>query len=218
MTGNEVRLIGITEILRKSRGDKLASKDFFGRYWDAVIPTGQVAMFQTGFKIVIGTEYFQYKGLNPQNLAHRDLVREEVFQGVKRVIDAPRIKFRPLLSIDNVIFWDESPNGWRSLEAHPAGLYSIKVDGPVQGFLSSRDHDKPLWQDNYPDPDQILSELLQGHLDKCKKTEDTTTRVQHDYVVAARKGKRKPTQDRVVAKDGFSANLVCSIHERLHLH
>ncbi|ENH70711.1 hypothetical protein FOC1_g10005009 [Fusarium oxysporum f. sp. cubense race 1] len=195
------------EILRKSQGDKLASKDFFGRYWDAVIPAGQGAMFQTGFKIVVGAEYFQYKGLNPQNLVDRNLVREEVFQGVKRVIDAPRIKFRPPLSIDNVVFLDEAPNGWRSLETHPGGLYSIRVNGPVQGFLCHPDHDKPLWQNNYPEPGQILSELLQGHLDKCKKTSTTTTQVQHDCVVGARKGKRKPTQDRVVAKDGFSANL-----------
>ncbi|KAF5692039.1 hypothetical protein FCIRC_225 [Fusarium circinatum] len=194
------------EILRKSQGDKLASKDFFGRYWDAAIPLNQGAIFQDGFAIVIGEEYFQHRGLNHRDTGECHLAKTEVFNAAQRVIDAPRIKFRPPLSPRNVVLWDEAPTTWRVLEAHPAGLYSIRVDPLVENFLCHRDHPKPLWQTGYTAPGLIRSEMLQEDLDKCKKTSATTTQVQHDYVVGARKGKRKPTQDRVVAKDGFSAN------------
>jgi hypothetical protein len=207
--------------LRKSQGDKLASKDFFGRYWDAVIPNNQRAMFQTGFKIVVGAKYIEAHGfhaLSPMTPNDRLDIRQEVFEGVNRANEAPRLKFKPPLTVNNVIFWDQVPNGWRHLEAHPGGLYNIIVDGPVQGFLTSTDHDKPLWQANYPEPNQLLAEQLQGDLDKCGITDTTTTHVEHDYVVAARKGKRKPTQDRVVATNGYSANLVCNIPGRLHFH
>ncbi|CVK98182.1 uncharacterized protein FMAN_12251 [Fusarium mangiferae] len=185
------------ELLRKSQGDKLASKDFFGRYWDAVIPTPDKALFETGFLI------------------------KEVFAAVKRVLDAPRLKFRPTLTINNIVFFDQKiipkaegwdKDGWRSLEPHPGGLYTIYVSRPVREFLCRDNHDKPLWQDRYPAPPERRAHDLNELLTNCKTTKTTTTFtfVEHDYVVAARKGKRTPTQDKCVAAKGFSANAALS--------
>ncbi|KAH7473649.1 hypothetical protein FOMA001_g12660 [Fusarium oxysporum f. sp. matthiolae] len=197
------------ELLRKSQGDKLAAKDFFGRYWDAVIPQGFQNMFEDGFKIVVGEKYLQGRGIFGFNL---DNMREEVFQGVKRVVEAPRLKFKPTLSVNNVVFQNEAPQGpgWVNLEAHPGGLYVIMVDYRVQLFLCSGLHDKPLWQDPYPEPDMLRAEQLQALLNRCGQTEQTVTHVENVYVDAARNGKRQPTQDRCVADNGFSSNVAMS--------
>ncbi|RKK74302.1 hypothetical protein BFJ69_g8582 [Fusarium oxysporum] len=217
------------EILRRSQGDKLASKDFFGRYWDAVIPNDQLAMFQTGMVILVSEKYFHDCGygniFNPITDQVRNDIRQQVWEGTKRVLEAPRLKFKPSLSIHNVIFGHElvdlpdgwhglqadasdkfMNNGWRYLEAHPGGLYSILVNCPVKEFLCSDAHYKPLWQEGYPEPDRGRAETLQIQLNRCGKTTATTTEVEHDNVVAARTGKRDPTQDRCVATNGYSSN------------
>lgn len=212
-------LIDLAELLRKSQGDKLASKDFFGRYWDAVIPIADKALFETGFLIVIDARYLQYRGAGDPD---REKIKEEVFAAVKRVLDAPRLKFRPTLTLNNVVFFDQEitpkaegwdKDGWRSLEPHPGGLYTIYVSRPVREFLCRDNHDKPLWQDRYPAPPEKLAHDLNELLTNCKttNTQSTFTLVKHDYVVAARKGKRTPTQDKCVAPKGFSANAVCCI-------
>ncbi|KAF4957944.1 hypothetical protein FGADI_2773 [Fusarium gaditjirri] len=207
------------EILRKSQGDKLASKDFFGRYWDVVIPDGNMPMFTAGIRIVVSEKYFDDRGFdflfNRITPKAREDVRKEVWEAIKRVIEAPRLKFKPTLSIQNVIFQNEvaglpdgwnglqtnliNNKGWRTLEPHPGDLYSILVNYPVQNFLCSSAHDKPLWQKGYAPPEKKCAEALHKLLDKCGKQKDTRTYVETKYVVAAGKAKRNPTQDRYEA-------------------
>lgn len=212
-------LIDLAELLRKSQGDKLASKDFFGRYWDAVIPTADKALFETGFLIIIDAKYVNYRSANGLG---RDGMKNEVFAAVERVLGASRLKFRPTLALKNIRFFDEAEvvqlkpwaegweeDGWRSLEPHPGGLYTIYVSRPVREFLCRDTHDKPLWQERYPAPPKELSRDLNKLLTKCGTTGQTVTWVEHDNVVAARKSKRSPTQDKCVAAKGYSANAVC---------
>ncbi|KAG5788907.1 hypothetical protein H9Q69_012031 [Fusarium xylarioides] len=208
------------ELLRNSQGDKLASKDFFGRYWDAVIPPADNAMFATGFLIVIDGRYVGYRSMDGLG---RDEMKNEVCEAVGRVLGAARLKFKPPLTRDNVRFFDEAEitqlgpwtedwykDGWRSIEPHPGGLYSIYVSRPVREFLCRDTHDKQLWQERYPAPQKQITQDLDELLTNCEKTETTRTEVVHDNVVAARKGKRKPTQDKCVAKKGYSANAALS--------
>ncbi|KAL5605755.1 hypothetical protein FOVSG1_005902 [Fusarium oxysporum f. sp. vasinfectum] len=221
------------EILRKSQGDKLASKDFFGRYWDVVIPDGSMPMFTAGIRILVSEKYFYDRGYNtlskPITQQARNDIRKQVWEAIKRVVEAPRLKFKPTLFVQNVIFYHEvaglpdgwqglqadeadkfNNKGWRCLEPHPGGLYSILVNCPVKNFLCSSAHDKPLWQKGYAPPEKECAEELHKLLDKCGKQKDTTTYVETKYVVAAGKAKRNPTQDRCVAKDGYSANVAMS--------
>ncbi|KAF5566289.1 hypothetical protein FNAPI_1206 [Fusarium napiforme] len=214
------------EILRKSQGDKLAAKDFFGRYWDAVIPLEYTNIFADGFKIIVGAEYTQSKGyLTTGSLVdpERHDMRKEVFDGVQRVIDTPRLKFKPQLSIANVFFSDEinvngndsAPDwfsdGWRLLELHPAGLYGIVVNLAVREFLLGAIEGKPFYQVGYEPPDEQLAQQLNGRLDKCRPhTEPTTTEVETHLVEGTKNRTRNPTQDKCVAERGYSANLALS--------
>ncbi|KAF5625565.1 hypothetical protein F25303_11297 [Fusarium sp. NRRL 25303] len=211
------------EILRRSQGDKLAAKDFFGRYWDAVIPPNITGIFATGFLIIIGANYTQSKNyptmdllVNPQ----RNAMRNDVFEGVQRVVDTTRLKFRPVLSPANVFFADEltiicaehwSDVGWRYLEEHPAGLYSIVVDLPVRQFLNGAIDGKPFWQPRYEAPPQQSAQVLDGRLDRCHApSQPTTTEVNTLSVQGTKSRPRVPTQDKCVADRGYSANLAFS--------
>ncbi|KAI7764938.1 hypothetical protein LZL87_005651 [Fusarium oxysporum] len=213
------------EILRKSQGDKLAAKDFFGRYWDAVIPTDSTAIFGDGFKIIVGANYLQDRGFNEANAMSQDErrdMREIVFHGVQRVVDTPRLKFKPLLYLHNVVFEDElniNANdyakgwfevGWRYLEAHPGGLYTIAVNLPVRQFLYSAVDGKPFWQPGYGAPLEPLARGLHGRLNRCGQTQPTTTEVETHLVEGTKHRTRLPTQDKCVADRGYSANLALS--------
>ncbi|KAG7407584.1 hypothetical protein Forpe1208_v012801 [Fusarium oxysporum f. sp. rapae] len=213
------------EILRKSQGDKLAAKEFFGRYWDAVIPTDSTAIFGDGFKIIVGANYLQDRGFNEANAMSQDErrdMREIVFHGVQRVVDTPRLKFKPLLYLHNVVFEDElniNANdyakgwfevGWRYLEAHPGGLYTIAVNLPVRQFLYSAVDGKPFWQPGYGAPLEPLARGLHGRLNRCGQTQPTTTEVETHLVEGTKHRTRLPTQDKCVADRGYSANLALS--------
>ncbi|KAH6950257.1 hypothetical protein DER45DRAFT_623778 [Fusarium avenaceum] len=209
------------ELLRKSQGDKLGAKDFFGRYWDAVIPNEDRHVFETGFRIIVGAQYFQGRGLDYKILVDRDLVRQEVFNGVERAVNAPRLKFKPPLTKDNVVFQDEFDNdkiglatgfdqvGWRYFDTHPGGLYTILVNLPVREFLCRDTHTKPFWQEGYGPPQQLHAQGLQVDLNKCGKTQLTRTLIYTDLLSSLIK-KRNPTQDRCVADPAHSANLAMS--------
>ncbi|KAF5701765.1 hypothetical protein FGLOB1_10000 [Fusarium globosum] len=210
-------------ILRKSQGDKLAAKDFFGRYWDAVIPPDITGIFATGFLIIIGANYTQSQNYPTMDLLvdpQRDAMRKDVFEGVQRVVDTTRLKFRPVLSAANVFFADEltitcaqrwSDFGWRYLEEHPAGLYSIVVDLPVRQFLNGAIDGKPFWKPRYDAPPQLSAQLLDGRLTKCHApSQPTTTEVNTLSVQGTKNRPRVPTQDKCVADRGYSANLAFS--------
>lgn len=225
------------ELLRKSQGDKLGSKEFFGRYWDAVIPDVSRPLFHDGMKILVSVTYLNYLGYsdtNPLTLEKREKVRDDVHGAVQRVIDAPRLKFKPPLPLTSIIFPDEqqnlplgwtplnpdnarnyrelSGNGWRTLEAHPGGLYSILINQSVRDFFLNLTLYKQLWQDGYPAPTQENAEGLQGRLTKCERTAETVTTVNKTNLSAASANpKRVPTQDRCVADPACSANVVCSL-------
>ncbi|CAJ0550009.1 Ff.00g099390.m01.CDS01 [Fusarium sp. VM40] len=193
------------ELLRKSQGDKLGVKDFFGRYWDAVVPNEDRPMFKTGFMIIVGAQYFQSRNLDDQNPADCNLVRQEVCDGVGRAVNAPRLRFKPPLTEDNVVFpdWVEKNNitftedfdkiEWGYLFDHPGGLYTILVDLP----------------EGYGPPQELHSRGLQVHLNKCGQAEVTRTLINNDLLSTLIK-KRYPTQDKCVADAGYSANLAMS--------
>lgn len=216
----------MAELLRKSQGDKLGAKDFFGRYWDAVIPNEDRHVFETGFKIIVGAQYFQSRELDHQNPEHCDIVKKEVCVAVGRAVSAPRLKFKPPLTQNNVVFpdWVQKEKivfaagfdklGWRSLFSHPGGLYTILVDLAVREFLYRDTHTKPFWQEGYGPPQQLHAEGLQVHLNRCGKTELTRTLVNTNLMSTLIK-KRNPTQDRCVADPAHSANLVSSSVLRL---
>lgn len=216
----------MAELLRKSQGDKLGAKDFFGRYWDAVIPNEDRHVFETGFKIIVGAQYFQSRELDHQNPEHCDIVKKEVCVAVGRAVSAPRLKFKPPLTQDNVVFpdWVEKEKiifaagfdklGWRYLFSHPGGLYTILVDLAVRQFLYRDTHTKPFWQEGYGPPQQLHAEGLQVHLNRCEKTELTRTLINTNLMSTLIK-KRNPTQDRCVADPAHSANLVSSSVSRL---
>ncbi|KAF5989683.1 hypothetical protein FBULB1_686 [Fusarium bulbicola] len=218
------------KLIMGPEGDKLASKEFFGRYWDAVIPNQDMRILTAGIRIVVSEAYFYEKGYG--TLAKkitkkvRDDIRTEVWEAIERVLETPRLKFKPTLSVQNVIFhrdvaklpdgWNDlevdeaeklNNNGWRALEPHPGGLYYILVDCPVMDFLCSSARDKPLWRPGYNPPTKRYSEKLHQLLDKCGKTAPTTTYITQQSIAAAGKGKRNPTQDRCVATNAFSANV-----------
>ncbi|RBA19845.1 hypothetical protein FPRO05_09145 [Fusarium proliferatum] len=214
------------EILRKSQGDKLAAKDFFGRYWDAVIPTEIADIFGVGFMFIVGAKYVESKGFsaeNPMSLIDRDVMKQQVFDGVQRVVNTPRLKFKPVLTLANIFFYDQltldandyaarwDKAGWRYLEAHPGGLYSIAVDLPVREFLYGAIEGKPFYQLGYEAPPELLARGLNGRLDKCRPhTEPTTTEVETHFVEGTKHRTRIPTQDKCVAERGYSANLALS--------
>ncbi|RKL39835.1 hypothetical protein BFJ72_g6562 [Fusarium proliferatum] len=211
-------------------GDKLAAKDFFGRYWDAVIPEGSLNEIQNGFGIIVGAQWFQDRKndqvgpLDYENPGHREIVREEVHIAVQRAINAPRLKFKPRLDIKNIFFDKElNPNpddratgwfdeGWRCLDGHPGGLYHIVVNKAVRDFLSLDTHKKPFWQEGYGYPqEKNAKDLNDNNLDLCRleKTGPTTTAIDTNLLSNLVK-KRNPTQDRCVATNGYSANLAMS--------
>ncbi|KAF5715408.1 hypothetical protein FMUND_6890 [Fusarium mundagurra] len=215
------------ELLRKSQGDKLGAKDFFGRYWDAVIPDDCLHAFEDGFRIIIGAEWFQWFTGNVggiqwvyQNSDHRLAAKEAVFEGIKHAINAPRLKFKPPLSVNNIVFqdeWDEqlkifAPGwfdyGWRNLDAHPGGLYQIVVGLPVREFLTLDTHKRPFWQEGYGYPEEPDARRLNyEHLGKCHRPSVPTTTVVNTTYLNNPIKRRDPTQDRCVAQDGYSANL-----------
>ncbi|KAG4280470.1 hypothetical protein FPRO06_11803 [Fusarium proliferatum] len=212
------------ELLRKSQGDKLAAKDFFGRYWDAVIPNDWSHWFQDGFRIVVGENWFQGNQLNYKNDAHRKAVRTKVFEAIQRAVDAPRLKFKPPLTINNVFFEDQlnhngndhAPgwfeDGWRYLEGHPGELYQIVVNLQVRQFLCLDTHKRPFWQEGYGYPEEPDARRLNfEHLDKCRshQTKATKTLINTKLLSGLVK-KRHPTQDRCVAENGYSANVAMS--------
>lgn len=224
-------LMQIIEILRRSQGDKLAAKDFFGRYWDAVIPPESTGIFAAGFRIIVGLNYTKsrdYPDVNLLTTEQRKLLKEEVLGVVQRVVDTTRLKFRPQLTIDNVFIDDEftvnATNGaadwlavgWRSLDTHPAGLYSIAVDLPVRHFLRYAVDGKPFWQQKYEAPPQQSALDLNGRLGRCRPhTLPTRTEVNNLSIEGARNRPRNPTQDKCVAAGGYSANLVRGTLSRL---
>ncbi|KAF5563689.1 hypothetical protein FPHYL_5087 [Fusarium phyllophilum] len=217
------------ELLRKSQGDKLGAKDFFGRYWDAKIPNDDRQKFKNGFKIVVGSKYFQNHRagqLDYHNFADRNTVRAEVLDGVQRAVNAPRLKFKPPIVLGNIVFVDELANlgitpatlaprfdqaGWRYLDDHPGGLYGIVVDGPVREVLYHANERKRFWELGYGVPDELLAKQLNDRLDKCRPhTESTTTRITTTLLNNMVK-KRNPTQDKCVANAGYSANLYYNV-------
>ncbi|SCO56415.1 uncharacterized protein FFMR_13571 [Fusarium fujikuroi] len=225
------------ELLRKSQGDKLGSKEFFGRYWDAVIPDVSRPLFHDGMKILVSVTYLNYLGYsdsNPLTPEKREKTRNDVHGAVQRVIDAPRLKFKPPLPLTSIIFPDEeqnlplgwtplnpdnarnyrelSGNGWRTLEAHPGGLYSILINQSVRDFFLNLTLYKQLWQDGYPAPTQTNAEGLHVRLTKCERTSETVTTVDKTNLSAASANpKRVPTQDRCVADPACSANVALSM-------
>ncbi|KLO80871.1 Uncharacterized protein LW93_9116 [Fusarium fujikuroi] len=226
-TGSNVRLTYLTELLRNSQGDKLGAKDFFGRYWDAVIPDDWLHVFENGFQIIVGAEWFQWFKTNGggihlayQNPDHRLAAKKAVFKGIERAIFAPRLKFKPPLSVKNVFFVDEldlnaNPraadwfeDGWRCLDGHPGGLYQIVVDLQVRLFLCLDTHKKPFWQEGYGYPEESDAKRLDDkHLDLCHRPSvSTKTLINTTYLNNPIK-KRDPTQDRCVATAGYSANV-----------
>ncbi|SCV42161.1 uncharacterized protein FFB14_07650 [Fusarium fujikuroi] len=228
--GSNVRLTYLTELLRSSQGDKLGAKDFFGRYWDAVIPDDWLHVFENGFRIIVGEEWFQWFKANGggihlayQNPNHRLDAKKAVLKGIERAINAPRLKFKPPLSAKSVFFVDEldpNPNdratgwfdeGWRCLDGHPGGLYQIVVNLQVRKFLCLDTHKKPFWQEGYGYPEESDAKRLDDrHLDKCHRPSvPTKTLINTTYLNNPIK-KRDPTQDRCVAKDGYSANVAMS--------
>lgn len=150
-------------------------------------------------------------------------VRSEVLDGVQRAVIAPRLKFRPPIELGNIVFVDELADhgitpatlaprfdrfGWRYLDDHPGGLYTIVVDGQVREVLYRANEGKPFWQVGYGAPTQLLAEQLNVRLDKCRPhTEPTTTLITTTLLNNMVK-KRNPTQDKCVANAGYSANLV----------
>lgn len=226
--GSNARLTYLTELLRNSQGDKLGAKDFFGRYWDAVIPDDLLHVFENGFRIIVGAEWFQWFWRNVgdiqldySNPAHRLAAKEEVFKGIQRAIDAPRLKFKPPLSVKNVFFVDEvDPNdnrratgwledGWRSLDGHPGGLYQIDVNFEVRYFLCLDTHKKPFWQEGYGYPEKSDAERLNNrHLNLCHRPSKPTQTLINTLYLSNQVKKRDPTQDRCVATAGYSANVV----------
>ncbi|KAG5788906.1 hypothetical protein H9Q69_012030 [Fusarium xylarioides] len=225
------------ELLRKSQGDKLGSKEFFGRYWDAVIPDVSRPLFQDGMKVIVSATYLTYLGhseSNPLSPDKREKIRNDVHGAVQRVIDAPRLKFKPPVHLESIIFPDEvdhlpsgwkfldpddarnysnlSGNGWRTLEAHPGGLYSILINQSVRDFFLNLTLYKQLWQDGYPVPDQTNAEGLHVRLTKCERTSETITTVnQNNLSAASANPKRIPTQDRCVADPACSSNVALSM-------
>ncbi|KAF4437590.1 hypothetical protein FACUT_5522 [Fusarium acutatum] len=208
------------ELLRKSQGDKLGAKDFFGRYWDAVIPNVDRVTIGNGIKIIVAPKYLEDRGIFGLN---RDNMRKEVLQGVQRAVNAPRLKFKPPLTIDNIVFQDDWENqfnifasdwdkyGWRYLEHHPGGLYQIVVDLPVRQFLCRTAHKKQFWQEGYGYPEESNAKRLNDdHLKKCRPfTRPTKTLINTTYLNTMIKT-RNPTQDKCVADAGYSANLAMS--------
>ncbi|KAM0547504.1 hypothetical protein ACHAPJ_010377 [Fusarium lateritium] len=211
------------ELLRKSQGDKLGAKDFFGRYWDAVIPNDWRHVFENGFKIIVGQNWFQGQ-FNYQSLADREFMRTKVFEGIERAINAPRLKFKPPLKRENVVFqdnWDNQQNifaadwydhGWRYLEGHPGELYQIVVDLPVREFLCIDTHKKPFWQEGYGHPQKEDARRLNDvHLDKCHRPSVPTRTLINTIYLNNPIKKRDPTQDHCVATGtGYSANVAMS--------
>ncbi|KAK2671308.1 hypothetical protein RAB80_013730 [Fusarium oxysporum f. sp. vasinfectum] len=217
------------EILRKSQGDKMAAKDFFGRYWDAIIPNDSIATLSNGMKIQVSTRLLQDIGFHADNLPtsdQRKKIKAEVYDAVVRVINAPRLKFKPQLPPESIIFPDEvgdlpsgwqgfqfnqNGNGWTTLETHPGGLYSILINRAVLEFLCSDARYKPLRQGGYDVPLQGYAQALNQRLDLCGHRDDTTTQVSPISLAAAKNGKRNPTQDKCVAQIGCSANVAMSV-------
>ncbi|KAI1055803.1 hypothetical protein LB506_009203 [Fusarium annulatum] len=220
-----------SEILRKSQGDKMAAKDFFGRYWDDIIPNDSTATVSNGMKIQMSPKFLQGLGFNlfnPPTSEQREKIKAQVYNAVVRVINAPRLKFKPRLPLTSIIFPDEIGglgsgwksgfqsyqygNGWTTLETHPGGLYSILINEAVKEFLCSDARYKPFRQNGYNAPMQNWADTLDDRLDLCGKTQDTTTHVSSINVNAAAKNpKRNPTQDKCVAQKGCSANVAMSV-------
>ncbi|KAF5645948.1 uncharacterized protein FTJAE_2378 [Fusarium tjaetaba] len=218
------------ELLRNSQGDKLGAKDFFGRYWDAVIPNDWDDVFRNGFQIILDPQWFQWFWGNVgdvelayQDPVHRLAAKEKVFEGIKRAVEAPRLKFKPPLSVNNVFFgveldhnatdctagWFE--DGWRCLEGHPGGLYQIVVNLPVRLFLCLDTHKRPFWQKGYGHPREPKAKSLNDeHLDLCRPHTMPTTTLINTTLLNNPIKKRNPPQDRCVATNGYSANVAMS--------
>ncbi|KAI0126361.1 hypothetical protein BJ170DRAFT_683956 [Xylariales sp. AK1849] len=196
-------------ILIRSKGERRSPEDFYGRYWDHVIPEECHKFISDGFMIVFSDSV---RTCFP--LAQSADILLQHLRNIVQIALKKKIKFQPSINENNtwlasefkVRVVDHDPQKWHQLETHPGGLYTIWIDDGATQVLMNQP--VPFIDYHYPFPDQERAQRLNGLLNRAEKLkrEPSTTKVNIESIEGAKNKKRRPNQDACMHSKGFSAN------------